>query len=368
MQAAYLGKKQPSSAGVIYDESKNNNDAQLVQSSCGKFDGNTKAEGNTEDLYSPDYVPFKIIFTNPTTTSQQFLISKYNIYAGDGLSFAIFVKNKQVEFSLSQNGSDETLYTINTILTDGEISTLEGAFEYGVLSGKLNGVDFSFNTIEYSIYLASTAKIELGGLQGSNSLKYTGQLIYAKLGNAEYNLAEGNGDTLYNTGTAGGDADLIGATLTDFWSAKQDVYHYNFLSGFDLYENGTAGEEIRVPIGAIVNQTGYSYTDTYKAGKWHNNAETKIQLPTGLKAVVDGDCPNPLGYAEFESNFNGANTAFSNTKEKEHKYLVFYDRVLTTEELLKIQKCLKTKEGEDVLTDGNGEPLTDENGLILTGA
>ncbi len=45
-------------------------------------------------------------------------------------------------------------------------------------------------------------------------------------------MSEGAGGTLFNTGTAGGDATLSGATLSDFWSGRQDVYHYNMLNGF----------------------------------------------------------------------------------------------------------------------------------------
>jgi hypothetical protein len=184
--------------------------------------------------------------------------------------------------------------------------------------------------------------------------------------NTKYALAEGGlSTTINNSGTDTATAYLIGHTITDFWSEYQDVFHYNFLNGFDLYENGNAGEEIRVPIDSTFSQSGYTYTATYQAGVWHNGAETEIELPATLKAVVDLDCPNPLNYDDFQTFYG--DSAMSNTEEGKKKKLVFYDRDLTVDEKVTIQKCIDAKTGVDVVHDSEGVIVYDSEGILLTG-
>jgi len=100
-----------------------------------------------------------------------------------------------------------------------------------------------------------------------------------------FNFAEGWGTTIYNIGT-GADGTLSGATLSTFWGTRQDTYHYNVNNGFDLWENGTVGQEIRTPIGAT-SISGYTKTGSFTSGKWHNRAETGITFPSYFQTLQD---------------------------------------------------------------------------------
>ena len=71
----------------------------------------------------------------------------------------------------------------------------------------------------------------------------------------------------------------------------------------------------------------------------HNGAETKINLPDTLKAVVDGDITDPLGYADFLAQYGLS--AISNTEVNKKRQLCFWDRDLTAEETAKALKCIK---------------------------
>ena len=78
--------------------------------------------------------------------------------------------------------------------------------------------------------------------------------------------------TFYNHG-------LITGTEANIWANTQDLFHYNILNGFSLYEHATSNP-IRVPYSSsktplsITPPSGYSKTSDNPAGAYHNNAET----------------------------------------------------------------------------------------------
>lgn len=352
---------------TILNEIDDQNNATLVNSFCGKFDGVAYARDNSKNLtYAANRLYFKIILKGTNKDNELALFSQTQT-TSDRSYFVTTNTNGYLKIYLSQNGNawDGFIYTLVDVM-DGVWHTIEFLWEDGVVKQ----FDMDGNPVNYygtytgTIHIAN-AYFEIS--RAFNSYMWKGNIAYLKVGEQEYNFAEGGlSDTLYNTGTAGDNAILSGATLSDFWSERQNINHYNFLSGFDLYENGNDSEEIRVPIGKTVTQSGYTYSGTYIAGKWHNGAETGILLPSNLTAVINSDCLNPLYYSDFESNFNDSDLAFSNTEEKKHKYLVFYDTALDTAGVIRVQKCLKQKNGEDILTDESGLPLTDEDGVYLT--
>ncbi len=369
IQAIYLNKKRADSA-TIEDESGNGNNATLVQAQCAKGDGTAYAKGNTDNIHNGTNVDFRLIIAPSFTSSYETILSKYDSTDGEFFFYTYnndgTYNNVLFFFYKDNSGTSHQFYLLKNATADTWYD-IEGNFDNGTITWTVNGGAEQTDSSSVTEIRSTTGdELELfSRLLGSTQF-YTGKASFLKFGNAEFNLAEGGlSDILYNTGTAGGNAVLQGATLSDFWSEKQDVYHYNFLNGFDLWENGTAGEEIRVPIGKNVTTSGYSYSETYQAGKWHNDAETKIQLPLSLKTVADGDITNPLNYDNFELDFNNAHTGFSNREDKKHKYLLFYNRALTTAEQKKIQKCLKWKNSDNLLTDEDGNLLTDENGLYL---
>ena len=122
---------------------------------------------------------------------------------------------------------------------------------------------------------------------------------------------------------------------------------------------------IKAPINGQI-PPGFVDIGQFPAGNWMPPAETKILLPATIKAVIDGDIPNPVSYEDWQTlygvdpNFS----AMSNTKENEHKKLVFYNKFLSTEEIVKIQKCIKAIEGIDILFEDDGAtPLYEDDGL-----
>ena len=124
---------------------------------------------------------------------------------------------------------------------------------------------------------------------------------------------------------------------------------------------------IKVPINAIL-PPGFVDIGQFLAGAWHNNAESLILLPATLKAVIDGDIPNPVTYEDWKTLYGAAPnySALSNTKENEHKKLVFYNKFLSIDETLEALKCIKASEGDDVLLEDDGvTPQTDDDGIYL---
>lgn len=271
LSAVYLNTHAISEDGVIDDESGNGNDAQLVESHCGTFDGATVATANNNPLHNTTNISGKIIYINGTDR----IASKWN--TEKEFSFNQ-VSNIRLDFYLS-NG---TVFEFTSItMQDIPIHTIEWEFNNGELTWIADGVSgnatLTFNTVNNGI---DPLKFSYIG--------FTTTLMYFEYGTAIFNFSEGGlSDTLYNSGTAGGDAILTGATLEDFWGSTQDIYHYNFLDGFDEWVHATDGI-IRVPIGANVTQVGYIFIVSHPAGKWHNDAESKIQLPGALSAIQDG--------------------------------------------------------------------------------
>ncbi len=366
LQAVYFGQNGPSEAGVLTDESGNSNNAQLVDSNCLSGDGATYAVAGTEDIHDGVDIPFHFIISPAFIDSYELIFSKYKNVTGElQLYTEISPSNKIILYAKDNLGAmGRVTFVINAMAE--EWYDIKGIFSNGVVTWTVNNGAIQNVNMGITNIRNSDSPIEIHSFQ-NGQLIFNGQSAKLKFGNAEFNCAAGGKSiTLHNTGTAGGNANLTGYSLPTLWGT-QDIHHRNILKGFDLWENGTAGEEIRVPIGDTVSEAGYTFTSTNPAGNFHNNAESKLQVPGTLKGVVDLDVPNPVVYP-LESNYNEAFTTFSNTKENENKYLVFYDVEITeNSDLLQIQNCLKMPAGELVLGTEELTALTTEEDLILEG-
>lgn len=283
MEAVYFGKVAPSSDGVIYDESGNGNDAQLVNSYCIVGDGTVYADGNTENIHNGTFLDFDFIFKvdSIAPTEVNTLYSKGTV---SNTEFVARIEGDDIKVFFGNGTLIEPIVIYNK-MTAGTWHRIYGNFNNGVVTLNYDGVMYttilSFNTI-----LNSGLKSQMMVYGGAYKLK--GAMSKCQVGYAEYNLAEGGlCETLINTGTAGGNAQLVNAVLADVRAGKQDIFHYNILNGFDLYSNGVAGEEIRIPIGKTFSQAGYSYVSTNQAGKWDNNSGSELQLPASLSSVQD---------------------------------------------------------------------------------
>jgi hypothetical protein len=95
----------------------------------------------------------------------------------------------------------------------------------------------------------------------------------------------------------------------------QNVFHYNILQGYSLYEHATS-DSIKVPYGSdgqpltITPPTGYTLTEHRPAGKYHNGAEsswqpnpdgkdTELQYRAGLDETVERHPTDGFGIPEF---------------------------------------------------------------------
>ncbi len=214
-----------------YDGFWQSANAKLVQSMCAKFDGNTEADAGTEAIHDGVNLNIKLLFktsSDVTTAASRMVVSKF-LVAGNR-EFAVYQYQDDFKLLLYDASGTQYLKTFTAVLTANTWYNVEFDFKAGALTWDINGITGS-ETAPISTIAQSTAELVLGG-RSDTPLRYIGNISYIKAGNAEFNFAEGAGATLYNTGTAGGNATLTGATLSDFWSERQDIYHYNILNGF----------------------------------------------------------------------------------------------------------------------------------------
>jgi len=295
----YLGKVAPSSAGVVYDESGNSNDAQLVNSYAMQGDGVVYAEAGNAAVHDGLNFTGAIIWYNNDTIGS--LGGKF--LASVGNKELTWYQSTITNLKLFYSGDGITESVANFAIISGW-NTLEYEFNNGVFSYILNGVSSSL-TLAYTSINTGAANLSLFAQTGGIA-KFSGKIAYFKYGNAEFNLCNGGLiEAIPNTGTAGGDATLFNATYPTLW-ALQDVFHYNFLNGFDLYENGNVAEEIRVPIGHTFSQVGYTLTSSNLAGIWHNGAETEIEFPATLSSVQDVTPISSLTNNKYLEFINGS--------------------------------------------------------------
>ena len=97
-----------------------------------------------------------------------------------------------------------------------------------------------------------------------------------------YPLADCWGTAISNAAVDGDDGVLTNATLASAWGAAQDVFHYNILNGFSLYEHASTAA-IRVPFvngspRSFTPPAGYTLTAHYPAGSHPIPAETEINF------------------------------------------------------------------------------------------
>jgi len=333
-----LYKKRADEDGKITDESGNNLDAQLTDSNCGNFD-NARAIFDTPiDIQIGDAIELLI-----------------NLYDVSGTQY--FVGNVLGNGGIRYNGSDLLVYSGSSVnlVTYAAVDKLV----------KLEVVRTSFS--DYDIYIddvfigtsgdGDLEIKELGSRDGSYF--FDGCIAKFKTQNVEINFSEGGlSDTSYSI-LGNNNAD-ISAVLSTFWNSSQDMHHYNYQNGFDLWENGTAGEEIRVPIGTIVAQAGYSFTDSYPAVTGLNNCESEIDFSVSLAFAYD-----PLAYDEFQTDFDGNHQVFSCLKDKNHSNVRFYDAPLSVANTNKVLKCLSKKSCVTLVTDSSGALLVDTDGYYI---
>ena len=106
-------------------------------------------------------------------------------------------------------------------------------------------------------------------------------------------FSEGAGTKIYDVSGNNNHGDANNITESTFWGTKQDIFHYNILEGFSLYEHTTLNS-IRVPYKSdgtpltITPPSGYTKTSDNPSGNWHNNAESYLEQQK-IPQIVQAD-------------------------------------------------------------------------------
>lgn len=135
---------------------------------------------------------------------------------------------------------------------------------------------------------------------------------------ASYPCAEGAGLMLYDViGNRHGQ--ISGAVEATLWSQRQNTFHYNIARGYSLY-TGAGVNEVYVPyaldgINVITAISGYSLAGHFRAGYYHNGAETQISQPlapalqvadTGLNYWFSAGVAQSIAYSGITDDVSSA--------------------------------------------------------------
>lgn len=239
--------------------------ADLVGSHCGTFDGvnDYATVPNTDDL-NFGTGDFTITFRANITSSAGWEVIMGKSDNVDASNFRIFKPSGTTNLQLFY-GSDSQSYVKST-----------GSFTAGAFQDFAVGVD-STGTLFYHVggtysehsitvqNLNNTQPFILGGdaynagyyadmkicdvrfFKGSRLTQSQIEEVFAGTFTTEPTvhlpMAEGDGDTLYNSAGSGNHAKLMNITTANFWANTQDVYHRNILNGFTVGVNALGYSE-----------------------------------------------------------------------------------------------------------------------------
>jgi hypothetical protein len=170
-------------------------------------------------------------------------------------------------------------------------------------------------------------------------------------------LSEGFGSVLYDVSGENNHVTLFNVTESSFWGENQNMYHYNIHNGFEHYDDDATGTDIiRVPYKLDGTQitptiTGYTKNQNNPAGKFHNDAETKIKFAAAAPALLNCDVsnfffdgsgvPKAVGYSDFVANVGSANKIMMDVSvSNQKKNLLLYETALSGDDLTQTESFL----------------------------
>lgn len=170
-----------------------------------------------------------------------------------------------------------------------------------------------------------------------------------------YPLAEGGGATVYDVSDGGNNGTITNATTTPgagCWANTQDSYHRNLSNGFELYDDDATGLLfIRVPYlddGSKITPTisGYTKVRDNDAGKYHNSAESTIDM-TGGVLIADSesweDDAAPWAFNDARSNPLFARSQTSSGVDVRADRMLAFRETLSGTDLTKVQSYTADK-------------------------
>lgn len=276
------------------------------------FDGTASLVNGTDTIYTSTRVDFACRFRSTTTSSviSRTLFSKYLASAGKR-SFAFTFVAKKATIYISADGNANSAFELATTdLFDLEWHEIIGKWEagetVGTFSGTIDGIPFSVASTGYnSVNLPTDVQNKVAEGLFANFL---GEIDYVRFGNSIFKGSSCWGTLVQNTGTAGGDGTVTNAVLANFWQRSDTATAHNFLNGFYLYENDTAGEEIRHPIqlGIADIPSGYTLSGYYPPLVF-GNMESGFKVPYNAIVAVadtegklyDGTTPKEIKFSDL---------------------------------------------------------------------
>lgn len=280
--------------------------------------------------------------------------------------------------------SDDTAFTFSRIFVDSSgylsITTVGNSIYfsnlvtvtqsmfwcYYVMSDGEGNLILSNGSASESIFVGDTDSLNissLGGIRGATTsvLPYKGSIDYIYIDEYIYKIKEGKDAIIYDCGQNKNNGTVRNAILTSFWDFDEKSSILNLSDGFDLWQNDSDSEYLRIPFDTDGNSiktdgdtvTGYTWVAKCLSGFWHNFAESKYinyEVPELYKAdgllttrflfQADGT-PNEIGYGEIDYNEQLANVMFANIEDYRKRNLLTYRKVMETSQVSIISKYTK---------------------------
>lgn len=276
-------------------------DGKIVESIIPIFDG-VADEVNFGDCGSTTKVSLYV----RSVVDNQYILSLDNL-----TTKAVYVSAGVLTFGASLTASNITI--------DGVVKT---PTEAGVL---LN--DNLIHLLEFDLVSVTCTDVRL-----ARSVANYGNIEVCKFELDELFAPMAECAGLINYDSLGNSDGTIVGTESAIWASNQDLYHYNLLNGYSLYEHATTNL-IRVPYQlSITPPTGYTLTEDRPSGKWHNGAETKVNtnFTPDPELIYRGEIPQD-NLIHNSDTFTRPEFIDKNNLAKTTDYIV-YDKNITTEQ------------------------------------
>jgi len=193
------------------------------------------------------------------------------------------------------------------------------------------------------------------------------------------NFGEGDGSKIFNR--VDGSEHLVNGALTNFWGTSDTQIPYNQLNGFDLWENDSTSELLRVPFDVNGDSiktdgdtlTGYTWLSVHSGSdtKLVNSESTYLQPEAyepwlasqyfDTNIMYSGTAPIAFEYSDYQPDYETKGIWLTDvfTKNPQYQNHLLYSQPQTGDDLQDAQLFTKIIEP---ITDEFGAPITDEFG------
>jgi len=145
--------------------------------------------------------------------------------------------------------------------------------------------------------------------------------------NGNYPFSEGNDNFVYDVSGNGYHGEIKNASLTDFWSERQDQFHYNIEHGFDLWLDGS-NNKLFVPREEVSGDSVRTQGDTITGRTWDSKHDPSTNFHNGAETRFDTDANDPH-FGDFKRAVSDTGLHPSNSVSGDDKY---YIRKLSNDE------------------------------------